>query len=265
MLENFVSPYDAHVVEQLDAAGAVMLGKTQHGRVRDGLVQRELAFRPGAQSVGPARAVPGGILGRLGRRGGGAAGAGGDRHRHRRLDPAAGGVHRRVRACKPTYGLVSRYGMIAFASSLDQAGPIAQQRGGPRAAAERDGRLRRARLDQPRAPEGGLHAGARRSALRGLRIGLPKEYFGEGVEPEACAARSRPRSRWYTSQGAIASTSSCRTRSSRVPVYYVIAPAEASSQPLALRRRALRPPRRRSTTTWSTCTAARAPKASARR
>ncbi len=125
ILEDFVPPYDATVVERLRAAGAVLARQDEHGRVRDGLVDRELGVRPDAQPVGPRRACP------AARRGGSAAAVAA------RLGAAAlgsdtgGSIRQPAALCgvvglKPTYGRVSRYGLVAFASSLDQVGPIAR-------------------------------------------------------------------------------------------------------------------------------------------
>ena len=129
---------------------------------------------------------------------------------------------------RPTYGLVSRYGLVAFASSLDQAGPIA------RSAADlallmnvMAGHDARDSTSVER-PQGGLFDEGSRASLEGLRVGLPKEYFGEGMEPgvrkavEAAVA-------WFKSQGArLVEVELPHTRVA-VAAYYVIAPAEASS------------------------------------
>ncbi len=225
MLEHFVSPYDAHVVELLERAGAVALGKCNMDEFAMGSSNETSHFGP-VRNPWDRRRVPGGSSG-----GSAAAVAA-------RMAPAAtgtdtGGSVRQPAAfsgvcgLRPTYGLVSRYGLIAFASSLDQAGPIA------RSAADlalllnvmagfdpRDSTS----LDRPKED----YTRNLEMKMAGLRIGLPAEYFGEGIEPgvrkavEAAVA-------WFAAQGARTVGLELARTKLAVPAYYVIAPAEASS------------------------------------
>jgi aspartyl-tRNA(Asn)/glutamyl-tRNA(Gln) amidotransferase subunit A len=225
MLSNFVSPYDAGVIERFDAAGAVRLGKCNMDEFAMGS-SNETSFYGPVTNPWDRRLVPGGSSG-----GSAAAVAA-------RMAPAAtgtdtgGSIRQPAALCgisglKPTYGLVSRYGMIAFASSLDQGGPLAKS-------AEdlalllnvmtgfdaRDSTsLERPKEDYTRDLS---------TPLEGLRIGLPREYFGEGVEP-GVRARVDEALAWYVSQGAVRVDVELPNTALAVPVYYVIAPAEASS------------------------------------
>jgi aspartyl-tRNA(Asn)/glutamyl-tRNA(Gln) amidotransferase subunit A len=225
MLEQYRSPYDAHVIEQFGSAGAVLLGKTNMDEFAMGSSNETSHFGP-VRNPWDQRLVPGGSSG-----GSAAAVAA-------RMAPAAtgtdtGGSIRQPAALtgvcglKPTYGLVSRYGMIAFASSLDQGGPVA------RSAADlalllnvmaghdvRDSTsIERPKEDYTRLLN---------EPLQGLRIGLPAEYFGEGVEPGVLQC-VREAIRWFESQGARVLPVELPNTALAVPVYYVIAPAEASS------------------------------------
>jgi aspartyl-tRNA(Asn)/glutamyl-tRNA(Gln) amidotransferase subunit A len=225
MLENFVSPYDAHVVEQFTAAGAVALGKCNMDEFAMGSSNENSYFGPVRNPWDRGR-VPGGSSG-----GSAAAVAA-------RMVPAAtgtdtGGSVRQpaafsgVSGLRPTYGLVSRYGLVAFASSLDQAGPIA------RSAADlallmnvMAGHDARDSTSVARPKEDySAHLSA---SLAGLRLGLPKEYFGEGIEPGVRKAIEQAVA-WFKSQGA--RTVEVELPHTRVAIaaYYVIAPAEASS------------------------------------
>jgi aspartyl-tRNA(Asn)/glutamyl-tRNA(Gln) amidotransferase subunit A len=225
MLANFTSPYDAHVIEQFDAAGAVLLGKCNMDEFAMGSSNETSHFGPVRNPWGK-RLVPGGSSG-----GSAAAVAA-------RMAPAAtgtdtGGSIRQPAALtgvcglKPTYGVVSRYGMIAFASSLDQAGPLARSAEDMalmmNVMAGFDARdstsLEREKED---------YARSLGDQLSGLRIGLPKEYFGEGIEPGVRKAIDEA-VRWYESQGAKSVPIELPNAMLGVPVYYVIAPAEASS------------------------------------
>jgi aspartyl-tRNA(Asn)/glutamyl-tRNA(Gln) amidotransferase subunit A len=225
MLAGYTSPYDAHVIERFAAAGAVQLGKTNMDEFAMGSSNETSHFGP-VRNPWDATRVPGGSSG-----GSAAAVAA-------RMAPAAtgtdtGGSIRQpasltgVSGLKPTYGLVSRYGMIAFASSLDQGGPIAKSAEDlallMNAMAGFDARDSTS-LDRP-AEDYARHLN---DSLQGVRIGLPKEYFAEGVDAEVLA-RVREAVRWFESQGARTVEITLPNTGLAVPVYYVLAPAEASS------------------------------------
>jgi len=225
MLRDYSSPYDAHVIEQFSRAGAVLLGKTNMDEFAMGSSNETSHFGP-VRNPWDRRLVPGGSSG-----GSAAAVAA-------RLAPAAtgtdtGGSIRQPAALtgvcglKPTYGLVSRYGMIAFASSLDQGGPLGRSAADlallMNVMAGHDARDSTS-IDRPKED----YARELSAPLKGLRIGLPAEYFGAGVEPgvrncvrEAIAC--------FESQGARTLPVELPNTALAVPVYYVIAPAEASS------------------------------------
>jgi aspartyl-tRNA(Asn)/glutamyl-tRNA(Gln) amidotransferase subunit A len=225
MLESFVSPYNAHVVDRFEQAGGVVLGKCNMDEFAMGSSTEHSYFGPVRNPWNRAR-VPGGSSG-----GSAAAVAA-------RMAPAAtgtdtGGSVRQPAAfsgvcgLRPTYGLVSRYGLVAFASSLDQAGPMA------RSAADlalllnvmagfdaRDSTS----LDRPKED----YSRALNAEIKNLRIGLPKEYFVEGVDPGVRKAVEAAVS-WFSSHGAVRVDLELPLTKLAVPVYYVIAPAEASS------------------------------------
>ncbi len=225
MLADYTSPYDAHVIEQFGRAGAVQLGKTNMDEFAMGSSNETSHFGPVRNPWDVAR-VPGGSSG-----GSAAAVAA-------RMTPAAtgtdtGGSIRQpaaltgVSGLKPTYGVVSRYGMIAFASSLDQGGPLAKSAADlallMNAMAGFDARDSTS-LERP-AEDYGRELNLN---LAGLRIGLPKEYFGDGLEPDVRAC-VREATRWFQGQGAKTIEITLPNTALAVPVYYVIAPAEASS------------------------------------
>ena len=225
MLANFVSPYDATVIERFNAAGAVNIGKTNMDEFAMGS-SNETSFYGPVKNPWDTTRVPGGSSG-----GSAAAVAA-------RLVPAAtgtdtgGSIRQPAALCnltglKPTYGVVSRYGMIAFASSLDQGGPMAKS-------AEdcaillntmagfdpRDSTcLERAAEDYTRDLE---------MPLAGIRIGLPKEFFGEGCDAALMQAVQAAIAE-YRSLGAEMVEVSLPNSHLSVAAYYVIAPAEASS------------------------------------
>lgn len=225
MLDNFASPYDATVVEKLQQAGVVMLGKTNMDEFAMGS-SNETSFYGAVKNPWNTRAVPGGSSG------GSAASVAA------RLAPAAtgtdtgGSIRQPASFCgitglKPTYGRVSRYGMIAFASSLDQAGPMAQS-------AEDCALLLNAMsgfdpkdstsLEQP-VPD---YSAELNKPLDGLRIGLPKEYFGEGLSADINKVVQAALQQ-YRDMGAEIIDISLPNTHLAVPVYYVVAPAECSS------------------------------------
>ena len=225
MLENFVSPYDAHVVEQFERAGTVLLGKCNMDEFAMGSSNENSAFGP-VRNPWDRHRVPGGSSG-------GSATAVAARMAPAATGTDTGGSTRQPAAfsgvcgLRPTYGLVSRYGLVAFASSLDQAGPLA------RSAADlalllnvmagfdpRDSTS----LERPKED----YAKQLDADLKGLRIGLPREYFAEGIQPEVRKAVEAAVA-WFRSQGARTVELELPLTRLSVPVYYVLAPAEASS------------------------------------
>jgi aspartyl-tRNA(Asn)/glutamyl-tRNA(Gln) amidotransferase subunit A len=225
MLANFVSPYDAHVVERLKAAGMVTLGKLNMDEFAMGSSNETSFFGP-VKNPWDVQRVPGGSSG-----GSAAAVAA-------RLAPVAtgtdtgGSIRQPAALCgltglKPTYGVVSRYGMIAFASSLDQGGPMAKSAedcalllNAMAGFDERDSTsLNRPAEDYTRSLD---------QPLAGLRIGLPKEFFGAGMDDDVRAAVEAALAE-YRKLGATTVEVSLPNSGLSVPAYYVIAPAEASS------------------------------------
>jgi len=225
ILSNFVGPYDAHLIERFSGAGAVLLGKTNMDEFAMGSSSESSFYGP-VKNPWNADCVPGGSSG-----GSAAAIAA-------RMAPAAtgtdtGGSIRQPAALsgvcglKPTYGVVSRYGMIAFASSLDQAGPFAKSAEDlalllnviagfdPRdsTSIEREPEDYTRDLEKP---------------LAGLRVGVPKEHFGEGLAPDVGKAVETALAQLDKLGAKRVSIGLPNSRLS-VPAYYVIAPAEASS------------------------------------
>jgi aspartyl-tRNA(Asn)/glutamyl-tRNA(Gln) amidotransferase subunit A len=225
MLENFLSPYDAHVIERFNDSGAVILGKTNMDEFAMGS-SNETSWFGAVRNPWDTQRVPGGSSG-----GSGAAVAAA-------LAPAAtgtdtgGSIRQPAALCgvsglKPTYGLVSRYGMIAFASSLDQGGPMAKSAEDLALLLDvmvsfdpRDSTS----LDRP----AGNYSHALDKPMEGLRIGLPKQFFGDGIADEVRAAVDAALEH-YRKQGATTVEISLPASDLSVPAYYVIAPAEASS------------------------------------
>jgi aspartyl-tRNA(Asn)/glutamyl-tRNA(Gln) amidotransferase subunit A len=225
MLADFISPYDATVVERLRAAGVVMLGKTNMDEFAMGSSNETSHFGPVRNPWDPTR-VPGGSSG-----GSAAAVAA-------RLTPAAtatdtgGSIRQPAALCgvtglKPTYGRVSRFGMIAFASSLDQAGllTLSAEDAALLLAAmagfdERDSTS----VELP-VPD---YAAGLELPLKGLKIGLLQEFFDQGLDDQI-AQRIRDALDVLRSQGATLREVSLPNLPLSVPTYYVVAPAECSS------------------------------------
>ncbi|MGH8242548.1 MAG: Asp-tRNA(Asn)/Glu-tRNA(Gln) amidotransferase subunit GatA, partial [Steroidobacteraceae bacterium] len=225
MLANFVSPYDATVVERLAAAGTVLLGKTNMDEFAMGS-SNETSFYGPVKNPWDTTRVPGGSSG-----GSAAAVAA-------RIAPVAtgtdtGGSIRQPGALtgltgfKPTYGRVSRYGMVAFASSLDQAGVLAQSAEDAalvlRAMAGFDARDSTS-VDAP-VPD---YAAALDAPVKGLRVGIIREFFGAGLDAGTGAA-VRAAIDAFRKEGATVEEVSLPNLPLSVPTYYVVAPAECSS------------------------------------
>jgi aspartyl-tRNA(Asn)/glutamyl-tRNA(Gln) amidotransferase subunit A len=225
MLDNFISPYDATVVAKLSQQGVVMLGKLNMDEFAMGS-SNETSFYGPVKNPWNTECVPGGSSG-----GSAAAVAA-------RLTPAAtgtdtgGSIRQPAALCnltglKPTYGRVSRYGMIAFASSLDQAGPITQS-------AEDAAMILNAIagfdpkdstcVKRP-VPD---YTATLADSIKGLKIGLPKEYFGEGLDPKVGDVVQAAIDQ-YKQLGAELVEISLPNSGLSVPAYYVVAPAECSS------------------------------------
>ncbi len=225
MLENFIPPYNATVVEKLLAADAVILGKTNLDEFAMGSSTENSYFGPTHNPADPAY-IPGGSSG-------GSAAAVAAREAVVSLGSDTGGSIRQpashcgVVGLKPTYGRVSRYGLVAFASSLDQIGPFA--------ACVEDAALLLHVIaghdpgDSTSIPDPvpdymiGLESG-----VKGLRIGVPKEYFGHGLRKEIADA-IMARLRALEKEGARLVEVSMPTLEYAVAVYYIICTAEASS------------------------------------
>ncbi|MFN3586196.1 MAG: Asp-tRNA(Asn)/Glu-tRNA(Gln) amidotransferase subunit GatA [Moraxellaceae bacterium] len=225
MLDNFVAPYDATVIERFNAAGAVMLGKTNMDEFAMGS-SNETSFYGAVKNPWDVTRVPGGSSG-----GSAAAVAA-------RLAPAAtgtdtgGSIRQPAALCnltglKPTYGRISRWGMIAFASSLDQAGPMAQSAEDAalmlNVMAGHDARDSTC-IDHP-VPDYTASLG---NDIAGLRIGLPKQYFGAGLDAGVAAVIDTAIAE-LKKLGAVVVDIDLPTSDLAVPAYYVIAPAECSS------------------------------------
>ncbi len=225
MLDNFISPYDATVVSKFKQAGLVTLGKTNMDEFAMGSSNETSYYGP-VKNPWNVKTVPGGSSG-----GSAAAVAS-------RIAPAAtgtdtgGSIRQPASLCgitglKPTYGMVSRYGMIAFASSLDQGGPMAQT-------AEDCALLLNAMAGFDEKDSTSLeketpdYTAQLNNPIEGLRVGLPKEYFDEGLDADVKAVIQTAIDQ-YKLMGAELIDIELPNTALSVPVYYVVAPAECSA------------------------------------
>ena len=226
MLDNYRSPFDATVVAKLASAGVVTLGKLNCDEFAMGSSNENSAFKPVKNPWDTSR-IPGGSSG-------GSAVAVAARLAPATTGTDTGGSIRQpasfcgITGIKPTYGRASRYGMIAFASSLDQAGPMARTAEdcalllsamcGPDA--DRDSTS----LDVPAED----FTKSLNASIEGLRIGVPKEFFGQGLSSDVRSAIDAALSEYVKLGAKLVEVSLPRTELA-IPVYYIIAPAEASS------------------------------------
>ncbi|MFU8788527.1 MAG: Asp-tRNA(Asn)/Glu-tRNA(Gln) amidotransferase subunit GatA [Methylobacter sp.] len=225
MLGNFIAPYDATVVDKFNRAGAVMLGKLNMDEFAMGS-SNETSYYGAVKNPWDINTVPGGSSG-------GSAAAVAARLAVCVTGTDTGGSIRQpaalcgITGLKPTYGRVSRYGMIAYASSLDQGGPMT--RSAEDAAVmlqtmagfdDKDSTS----VDAP-VPD---YSASLNNRLDGLKIGLPKEFFGEGLNSDVAATLETAINE-YRKLGATVSEISMPTLKLAIPAYYVIAPAECSA------------------------------------
>jgi aspartyl-tRNA(Asn)/glutamyl-tRNA(Gln) amidotransferase subunit A len=225
MLDNFISPYDATVVERLNAAGTVMLGKVNMDEFAMGSSNETSWYGPVRNPWDKGR-VPGGSSG-------GSAASVAARLAVAATGTDTGGSIRQpaalcgITGLKPTYGRVSRFGMIAFASSLDQAGPMTRSAEDAALMLQAMAGFDPKDSTSANEPVPDYSAGLNDS-LQGLKIGLPKEYFGEGLDADV-AASIEAALREYKKLGAELVEISLPNTALAVPTYYVVAPAECSS------------------------------------
>jgi aspartyl-tRNA(Asn)/glutamyl-tRNA(Gln) amidotransferase subunit A len=232
ILEGFVGPYDAHIAERLDAAGAVVVGKTNMDEFAMGSSTEHSAWGPTANPWDLSR-VPGGSSG-------GSAAAVAAFHVPVAIGTDTGGSIRQpasltgVVGMRPTYGRVSRYGIVAFASSLDQVGPFGRDvRDASLLLATVAGHDPRDSTSAPVPVPPGLAAlptsdDEAAAALRGVRLGLPRQYFVAGMEP-GVEARVREAVAALADAGAEVIDVDLPHTDYGLATYYIIAPAEASA------------------------------------
>ena len=225
MLENFIPPYDASVMKKIEATNAIILGKTNMDEFAMGGSTENSAFFITKNPVNLDK-VPGGSSG------GSAAAVAGKMAPISLGSDTGGSIREPASFCgivgmKPTYGLVSRYGLVAFASSLDQIGPFSKT--------VRDNAVLLTAIaghDEMDSTSANVENKDYEKALvndvKGLKIGVPKEYFGEGINEEVRASLEKAIEK-YKELGAEVEECSLAVTEYALPTYYIIACAEASS------------------------------------
>ena len=226
ILENYVSPYDATAIAKLREAGAVIWGRLNMDEFAMGSSTENSAYQTTANPW-DLETIPGGSSG-----GSAAAMAAGEAIATIGTD-TGGSIRQPAALCgvvgmKPTYGLVSRYGLVAFASSLDQVGPFART-------VEDAAILMEAMLGQDSLDSTSIEPVGETNYVEALetkkgpwKLGVPREFFGEGIDPEI-KANIEQAIDWYQSQGCEIVDISLPHSDLAVPVYYIVATAEASS------------------------------------
>jgi aspartyl-tRNA(Asn)/glutamyl-tRNA(Gln) amidotransferase subunit A len=225
MLDNFIAPYNATVVEKFNQAGAVMLGKLNMDEFAMGS-SNETSFYGAVKNPWDINMVPGGSSG-------GSAAAVSARLAVCATGTDTGGSIRQpaalcgITGLKPTYGRVSRYGMIAYASSLDQGGPMARSAEDAAILLQTMAGFDKKDSTSVDIPVPNYCSGLNNS-IDGLKIGLPKEFFGEGLNNDVAATLETAINE-YRKLGAEIIEISMPNLKLAIPAYYVIAPAECSA------------------------------------
>lgn len=225
MLEEYIPPYDATVVERLQAAGAIIIGKTNMDEFAMGSSGEHSAMQP-TRNPWNLEKIPGGSSS-------GSAAAVAAAEAPAALGSDTGGSIRQPAAMcgvvglKPTYGLVSRHGVVAFASSLDQVGPLARNvEDCARVFEVIAGPDRRDATNAGRYPQPVKLGGE--PSLKGVRLGVPREYFGSGIDPEVKACLEEAIAH-LEELGASVEECSLPHTEYALSAFYIIAPAEASA------------------------------------
>ena len=226
MLEHFVPPYDAFVTQKLREAGCVILGKTNMDEFAMGSTTENSGFHPTRNPWNPSR-VPGGSSG-----GAAVAVVAGESYASLGTD-TGGSIRQPAALCgcvglKPTYGRVSRYGVIAYGSSLDQVGPLARSvedcaRVLQVIAGSDPHDVTSAPIDVP-----DYVTGLAEASLKGVRLGIPKEFFDKGLDPQVAAVCEETLKACEAAGATLVQVSLPHT-SAAIATYYIIAMAEASS------------------------------------